>query len=387
MLPNWVLYLIFLIAVIACGFYYNYLVKQKLILENFNTVMTSYNSYNKSYLNEIERNNNLDKSLLENDYGSFYNLLETNYRELNRGTASIASEIARRSTTLNNKINDFRTTVQNDTNLLENEKNSIINKYRNEVDKAFANPKGNVGRSLDKILAETKDGVINNYIQGIPKNDKVIDSVNERYNQTMNLAKSFGEATIGLSINAELTDAVKKGIEEKRRQLPSEDLSNNNGVLVRVYDANAPASAYAGNMNGQLSREYVVPSINYYMTQNNDSFFNNSKTNLFRYLEFLGHVKVPQNTTIIEFQLESGSGARLYFAGELLIDEFNLSAVSSYSRLNYVQPLQKIPFKVQAYEGRDGTNSYLMLKWKLNRIGGFVAIPPEFFFLPNLKLF
>ena len=203
----------------------------------------------------------------------------------------------------------------------------------------------------------------------------------------MKYIKNYGETTLGLAINSELTNLVKKSLLEKTSNLPSEDLSKNNGILVRVYDANAPASSSKGNMLGQLSREYIIPSINYYMSFNNDSFFNNNKTNLFRYLEFIGHIKIPQSTTIIEFQLESGSGARLYFAGELLIDEFNLAAVSSASRLNYVQPLQKVPFKVQAYEGRDGTNSYLMLKWRLNRNGSFVAIPPEYYFLPNLKLF
>ena len=89
----------------------------------------------------------------------------------------------------------------------------------------------------------------------------------------------------------------------------------------------------------------------------------------------------------IQFQIESGSGARFYFAGEMLIDEFNLNAVNYSSRMNYVQPLQKVPFKVQAYEGRDGTNSYLMLKWRLNNQGSYVAIPADYYFLPNLKLF
>ena len=108
MLPNWVLYLTFLITVIVCGFYYNYLVSQKLILENFNSVLSTYDTYDQSFKNEMERNNNLDKSLIENDYGSFFNVLNTNYKELNKGTASIASEIASRNTVLTNKINQFK---------------------------------------------------------------------------------------------------------------------------------------------------------------------------------------------------------------------------------------------------------------------------------------
>jgi len=387
MFPNWVLYLFFLIAVILCGFYYNYLVKQKLILENFNSVITTYDNYNKSYINEMGRNNNLDKSLQEHDYGSFYDALNTNYTELNRSTGKIAQDIANRSTSLNNKINEFKTTVLNDSNLLENERTKIIDRYRKEADKSFANPKGNIEKRLNRVLDNSKDNIINDFVRNIPNNDEVIDRIDDNYSETMKYIKNYGETTLGLAINSELTNLVKKSLLEKTSNLPSEDLSKNNGILVRVYDANAPASSSKGNMLGQLSREYIIPSINYYMSFNNDSFFNNNKTNLFRYLEFIGHIKIPQSTTIIEFQLESGSGARLYFAGELLIDEFNLAAVSSASRLNYVQPLQKVPFKVQAYEGRDGTNSYLMLKWRLNRNGSFVAIPPEYYFLPNLKLF
>ena len=148
MFPNWVLYLFFLIAVILCGFYYNYLVKQKLILENFNSVITTYDNYNKSYINEMGRNNNLDKSLQEHDYGSFYDALNTNYTELNRSTGKIAQDIANRSTSLNNKINEFKTTVLNDSNLLENERTKIIDRYRKEADKSFANPKGNIEKRL-----------------------------------------------------------------------------------------------------------------------------------------------------------------------------------------------------------------------------------------------
>ena len=90
----------------------------------------------------------------------------------------------------------------------------------------------------------------------------------------------------------------------------------------------------------------------------------------------------------IEFKLESAAGSRFYFAGALLIDEFLPSTpVDSNSRINYVVSGQKVPFKLQAYEGLDNTLSYIMLKWRINQKGDYVAIPMEYFFLPNLKTY
>jgi hypothetical protein len=89
---------------------------------------------------------------------------------------------------------------------------------------------------------------------------------------------------------------------------------------------------------------------------------------------------------MLEFKLESAVGSRLYFAGSLIIDDFQPNkSVDRNSSVTYVVGGQKVPFKLQALEGLDNTNSYIILKWRINQKGSYNPIPVEYYFLPNLK--
>jgi len=141
------------------------------------------------------------------------------------------------------------------------------------------------------------------------------------------------------------------------------------------------------NNFGTLEREYIVPSINYYMTSRIDPLFS-TNINRNRVLEFGGNILIPPNTNRIEFQLETASGSRLYFNKLIVIDFFfpNTPVNQNTTAIN-VTPNNKFTFRLLSYEGVDNSNNYIMLKWRMNGQGNFVPVPIENYFLPNLSEF
>lgn len=389
MFPNWIIYIILLLIITSLGVYYKKLNDQKTFLENFdqnysnNSVLKSYDIYNGSYQNLVEKNNKLDENLKNNQYGNFYNTLFNNFFRLNQDSGKIVDDINRKGEIINKKMNSFNQELARDSNFKNDNVLKIINKYTKQVDQSYSNPKGNIQRGLDRVINQTINGQVDKYAANIPENEKVINSINNKYNDGL---KVINNQLNGMKITfSELIEQdVKNAVIKKKETMPTEDLSSNPGILVRIY--NSPTQNPNGNSFGTLSKEYIVPAINYYMTNRIDPFFSSNKmAGTFRYLEFLGNILIPGDASTIEFKLESAAGSRFYFAGELLIDQFSAStSVDSNSKINYVTPRKKIPYKLQTYEGLDNTLSYIMLKWRINQSGNYVAIPMEYFFLPNL---
>lgn len=141
MFPIWIIYIILIIIVISLGIYYNRINEQKTFLESFNpkfennSVLKSYEIYKGSYNNIVDRNNNLENRLANNNYGSYYNTLYTNFSNLNAATGRLANNINNRSMELNNNINNFKNTLANDANFINNNKNNIIQKYNGVVNR------------------------------------------------------------------------------------------------------------------------------------------------------------------------------------------------------------------------------------------------------------
>jgi hypothetical protein len=140
MFPIWIIYIILTIIIISLGIYYNKMNEQKSFLEeNFdpkfenNSVLKNYHIYKGSYNNIVDRNNNLENRLANNNYGSYYNTLYTNFSNLNAATGRLANNINNRSMELNNNINNFKNTLANDANFINNNKNNIIQKYNGVV--------------------------------------------------------------------------------------------------------------------------------------------------------------------------------------------------------------------------------------------------------------
>jgi len=123
------------------GTYYNRLSSQKIFIENFNqkfqnnNLLKSFDIYSTSYQNIVDKNNSLENRLANNNYGSYYNTLYTNFSNLNDATARLATNINRRSFELTNNINNFKNTLANDASFINNNKNTIINKYNDIVNR------------------------------------------------------------------------------------------------------------------------------------------------------------------------------------------------------------------------------------------------------------
>jgi hypothetical protein len=477
---DWIIYVVLFILVILLGTYYKKLQQQKIFLEHFddkyrnNSVLKSYDTYNQSYTNLVEKNNVLQSNIVNNKYGSYYDTIYSNFFRLNKDSEKLVPEINRRAGILERNINNFKQDVAKDVGFVDTNKNRIIDKYNKQTDKTFSNlnkPNISIKNTVDNLYKKHLIPSVGNYAASLSNNKEAIDGINKKYNaglqQTTNILN--GQQ---ISFLQSMESDVKQALDNKKKTLPSQDLSNNPGILVRIYSSSTPIKDI--NTFGKLTNEYVVPAINYYMTSTMDSFFNNKKisfekldktncvygripqpgasgngykylgdfdtyeqctqsanidsnakaitihdnnsggyskqcysindnntrvTNqnyatcgiisslgVHRYLEFLGNISIPKDASIIEFKLESAVGSRLYFAGALIIDDFQPNkSVDRNSSVIYVVGGQKVPFKLQALEGLDNTNSYIILKWRINQSGSYNTIPVEYYFLPNLK--
>jgi hypothetical protein len=134
MFPVWTIYIILLLIVISLGTYYQKLSNQKIFLENFdpkfqnNSVLKNYDIFDNSYQNIVQKNNTLLNRLDNNNYGSYYNTLYTNFSNLNQATSLLANNINTRSFNLRQKIDGLNRTLYNDANFINNNKNNIIQK-------------------------------------------------------------------------------------------------------------------------------------------------------------------------------------------------------------------------------------------------------------------
>jgi hypothetical protein len=335
----------------------------------------------------------------------------------------------------------------------------------------FVKPDISIKNTVETLYKKHLVPSVSDYADNLSNNKEAVEGVNTRYSKGLQKASGILNGQ-ELSFAQRMESDVKQALNNKKKSLPSQDLSNNPGILVRIYSSPNPIKDI--NTFGKLTNEYVVPAINYYMTSTMDSFFNNKKlsfekldktncvygripqpgasgngykylgnfdtyeqciqspnidsnakaitihgnnsggyskqcysindnntrvTNqadttcgiisalgIHRYLEFLGNISIPNDAYMLEFKLESAVGSRLYFAGSLIIDDFQSNkSVDRNSSVNYVVGGQKVPFKLQALEGLDNTNSYIILKWRINQKGSYTPIPVEYYFLPNLK--
>ena len=87
---DWIIYAVLFILIILLGTYYKKLQQQKIFLEHFddkyrnNSVLKSYDTYNQSYNNLVEKNNVLQSNIVNNKYGSYYDTIYSNFFRLNK---------------------------------------------------------------------------------------------------------------------------------------------------------------------------------------------------------------------------------------------------------------------------------------------------------------
>ena len=505
------IYIVLIVIIIALLQYYKKLSKDKTFLEGFeqrlqnNTVLGSYDIYTGSYENTVSQNDNLEQRLQNNNYGSYYNTLYTNFSNLNSATGLLADEINRRSFNLRQKIDGLKTTLYNDANFIDTNRNNIIqrnnrisdrnltvsntptipngfntiningnpgtmtqyrsgyqttifrlnvlgslsggavwgtdiytddsaismsavhagvlpNGQRGDVFIQMVGPRSsytgtsrngvqthnygswpgsyqflrsdnNINTTLNNTINRQLEPSVSSYISGLPQNQQVITRINNRYNQGVNNTNAQING-MNITLQQTLQQNVVEAINNKQRSLPTTDLSNNIGILVRVFNniTTVPNNTHPINLRslGTLEREYIVPNINYYMTSPMMPFFSPDLTRN-RMFEFIGNILIPQHTVGTEFQLETSAGSRFQLLNTngtgviLVIDALtrNRPPVDMTAGMGGGAGT-RFPFRLLAYEGGD---NYIMLKWRINNQGTFNAIPRENFFLPNLLHF
>lgn len=163
------------------------------------------------------------------------------------------------------------------------------------------------------------------------------------------------------------------------------------GILVKVYEAVksngiiVKGPAVGPRNHGEGNSVYIVNNINFadssiILNTQFSEYPNNETKQVF--LEFMGFIKIPENTEKITFQIESYQGSRLYFkiGDELInvIDSWNNSE-KKQSRVLNVRPSNFYSFKLEYF--LDVGISNLKLSWKLNNENNFTIISRDNFFL------
>lgn len=185
----------------------------------------------------------------------------------------------------------------------------------------------------------------------------------------------LGTSTKPISSNADRFDFHKKGI------------------LVKIYEAvksnniivKGPA---VGPRNyGEGNTVYIVNNINFVnSTLLLDAKFTEFQQDIYRtkqvYVEFLGYIKIPENTEKVTFQTDSSQGSRFYFqiGDELInvIDSWSSPGKKASKTFN-VKPNSYYPFKLEYFLDQGISN--IKLLWRLNNNTNFNVISRDNFFL------
>lgn len=395
-MSNLVVYSTLIIIIVILSIYYNELNKKKIILQEFftnnsvreivddriNSVFSSLNALSKDYTNLQQKNQLLNNSIQEDHYNKYSNDLTNRYTQLAVDSQSLGIEIRRKQKALKDRAQGIKD--QHKPDYINNRKNTIINENVRSINEQLNLDGVNASRVkeiVSNIINQNTPNKIADFRQNIRNNREVIKNIDEVYDKAkQNLSKNMG--SIQDSIKNNIDKYVKESLEKKKLSLPFEDLSKYQGVLVRTYNSQSNGDY------GSLLNEIVVPSINYYMSDRNDGFFNSGikNFNTSRFAEFLGFIQFPKDVNTLQFYISTGSSVRFYFGGSLLVNASNVSIANEVTtRMVYGEPNSKVPFKIQVNEGSDGNNSYIMLKWRKNDSGIYDVVPSNNFFLPNLK--
>lgn len=394
-MSNLTVYTVLILIIVVLSIYYNELNKKKIILQELftnesikgivddriNSVFSSLNAVSKDYANLKEKNQLLNNSLQQDHYNKYTNDLTNRYTNLSIDSENLGIEIRRKQQELKDKSNRIKAEHKSD--YIVNKKNQIINDNIRSINSQLTLDNTNavkVREIVTNIINSNTPDKISNFRQNIYNNSEVLRNIDEVYNKAkQDLPKKMG--SIQDSIKNNIDKYVNESLEKKKLSLPFEDLSKYQGALVRTY------ASQSNGEYGSLLNEYVVPSINYYMSSNQDGFFNSSKSlNSSRFLEFIGFIQFPKDVNTLQFYISTGSSVRFYFGGSLLIEQSNVSvSTEQTTRLLYGEPNSKVPFKIQINEGSTGNSSYVILKWRKNDSGIYDVVPSSSFFLPNLK--
>lgn len=394
-MSNLIVYTVLILIIAVLSIYYNELNKKKIILQEFftndsvkgvvddrvNSVFSSLNALSKDYSNLQHKNQLLNNSLQEDHYNKYSTDLTKRYTTLSKDSKELGEKIKKRQQNLKDKAAEIKRA--HDPDYVVKRKNQIIQENIQSIQNQLSLDGVNSSKVKDivtNIINSSVPNKISDFRTNIKTNQEVMQNIDEVYNKAKdNLSQNMG--SIQDSIKNNIDKYVKESLEKKKLSLPFEDLSKYQGALVRTY------ASQSNGQYGSLLNEYVVPSINYYMSNRDDGFFNASKNfSASRFLEFIGFIQFPKDVNTLQFYISTGSSVRFYFGGSLLIEQNNVSTANEQTtRMVYGEPNSKVPFKIQINEGVNDNNSYVILKWRKNDSGIYDVVPSSNYFLPNLK--
>lgn len=407
---DYLVYIILFLIAVALFFHYRERISKKIIMTesytdvdsvnegqlskydiSYNDMLQSYDEISKSYTNMKTQNNKLEPGSLANpsSYDQNFNILRKKYDKLSGEVKEKREAIAANVELVSKRYDEITSTYTS-----QSEKSYV----RNEINKLKDTKVGDFkeGTTADKLKAELNKQVADTSADNIIKKtgaefnvDLNMDSsgnhLNELikpiYNDGFNTAKT----TILKMANGSpelLTEKVNTEIGIRKRTLPNDDLSTNNGVVVRIYNNLKPPR--------DKLKEYVIPSINYYTASANDGIFNSSKGSSSnpRFLEFITMIRIPNKTTNITLSLFTGTSSSLFINGtEVIKMNAALSGTERLTDVIQVTSGEKIPIKIVVNEGDSSQESYVVLKWKKGTETNFEIISSNSYFMPKLSIY
>jgi hypothetical protein len=356
---------------------------------SYNEVLKGYNEIANSYTNMKKQNNKLEPGSLADpsSYDQNFSVIKSKYDTLSTDVASKRAEIAENVATVAANY-DRITGIYNSNDEKNYVRNQIANKKAIKVNALVE--KSSRTDLLDELNRQVANTSSNNILKttGNAFNTELDADSGGRYLQTLitpvyNDGLNTAKTTIlNMANDAQqlVTDKVNAEIGARKRTLPNDDLSKNNGVVVRIYNKlTSPRDKL---------KEYIVPSINYYAASANDGIFSASKGSESRIFEFITMVRIPSGITNITLGLFTGASSALYVNGTQVLQMTAASAGAerSTSRIQ-VSPGDKIPIKIVAYEGVSSQESYVILKWKKGTETLFEIISSNNYFMPNMSVY
>lgn len=411
---DYLIYIILLLIAIALFLHYRERISNKIIMTEYyndvpskstesvapgqlkqynisdNDALKGYDAISKSYTNMKTQNNKLEPGSLANpsSYDQNFNTLKSKYDVLSSDVALKRDEIAQNVRTVAANYDRITSKYNSDTekNYVKNQINAKKSAKVNALE-VKSSPAALISE-LKKQVADTPSNNIisstgaafNAELDAVDNSGKYLQTlITPVYNDGLNTAKTT-ITNMAKDSQQMVTDKITAAIGIRKLTLPNDDLSKNNGVVVRMYN----------KLTGprEKLKEYILPSINYYAATANDGLFSASKGNESRIFEFITMIRIPAGINNVTFSLFTGASSALYI-GATQVLRMNAESVGKERSTNSIQvsPGDKLALKIVAYEGVSSQESYVILKWKKGTETMFEIISSNNYFMPDMRTY
>lgn len=405
---DYLVYIILFLIAIALFFHYRERISKKIIMTesyaninsiaegqlkkydlSHNDVLKSYDSIASSYINMRTQNNKLEPGSLSNpsSYDQNFDTLKSKYDSLSKDIDEKKGDIERNVRTVAENY-DRITGIYNSLDEKNYVKNQIAAKKLAKVNalqekstsiELISEMKRQVDNSSSDNIIKTTGKTFNTDLDTDSSGRYLLTLIAPVYNDGLNTAKT---TILDMANDSQqlITNKVNAEIGVRKRTLPSDDLSKNNGVVVRIYNKLTSPR--------EKLKEYIIPSINYYTASANDGIFNATKGSDSRIFEFITMIRIPSGISNITLSLFTGTSSSLFINGSSVLP-MNSTSTGIERSTNRIQvsPGEKVPIKIVAYEGDSSQESYVVLKWKKGTETMFEIISSNNYFMPTMNIY